>query len=96
MKKLQRRLCDGNWDDEDRLDMFIEKAAQFQKISRSEIERKLDIGEAIKFDYDWYAEIRFAPTEKSAEQKRADDAKWQSAWKPQKGFHSDGSPEEYD
>jgi hypothetical protein len=73
--KLQRKLCNGSWVDEDRIDMFInmtlERESWFaprknrESMDRNQLLAYLAAGNTIRYDNDWYAEIRdaeaFAP-----------------------------------
>lgn len=50
-----------NWVEcKDRADYFIDTAATFNKVSRDTIVAKLEGGQRVRFDSEWYAELRDA------------------------------------
>lgn len=42
----------------DRTDHFLEMAASFNKTSRDDVSAKLSAGQRVRFDSEWYAELR--------------------------------------
>lgn len=62
MNQLQRKLSNGMWHDENRIDEFLNMAAEHNGISTEAVQAKLDAGEELRlWTDDWYPYIRNKP-----------------------------------
>jgi len=67
--KLQKQLQNGSWcdiTDNDLIEWILKK----NSLSYEELIEKLEKGETIYYDTEWYAEVRIKPTKKEEQEKK--------------------------